>query len=145
MATVISTACRTEDALTQITRLKHLDSLLAVCIRDVMTDLFGKHARDAIFDYLERTHGIGRDELPSHLETMMNLFERIFGKSHRVIERSIVKRMTSKLKWEFEDSAELDFLGHIAVIRDRFAMSSRNNRKCASCSFSEILQSAHAQ
>ena len=62
------------------TAVRSLDDPLQLCIDEVLLDLLGRRPREAIYDYLERNHSLARSDIPNHLEALMSLLEKLFGK-----------------------------------------------------------------
>ena len=76
---------------------KDNDRLLLQSLDEVIDDLLGKRVRVVFYDYMERNYYFGRDDVPQHLGDFLLVLERTFGKSGKTIERSIAKRLCSKL------------------------------------------------
>lgn len=101
--------------------------LLSDSIGEVLTDLLGTRAREAVFDYMERNYSIARHEIPEHLNQFFMLFERNFGtKSKSVIGRAIAKKVHLKLDWQFEPVPNFEFADYIENIRTRIARETFN-------------------
>ncbi len=76
---------------------KDTDRLLLESLDEVLDDLLGKHVREAFYDHLERNYYIGREDVPKRLGDFLLILERTFGKSGKTIERTLAKRMCTKL------------------------------------------------
>lgn len=76
---------------------KDIDRLLIESLDEVLDDLLGKRVRDAFYDHLERNYYIGREDVPKRLGDLILILERNFGKSGKTIERTIAKRLCTKL------------------------------------------------
>ena len=76
---------------------KDNDRLLLQALDDVLDDLLGKNVREAFYDHMERNYYFGREEIPSRLRDFLLVLERTFGKSGKTIERSLARRLCSKL------------------------------------------------
>jgi hypothetical protein len=74
-----------------------IDRLLLESLDDVLYDLLGKQVRDVFYDHLERNYYIGREDVPERLGDFLLILERTFGKSGKTIERSIARRLCTKL------------------------------------------------
>ena len=85
------------------TAVRSLDDSLQLCIDEVLLDLLGRRPREAIYDYLERIHSLTRSDIPYHLEELMSLLEKLFGKGSKTIEKAIIRRLADKLNWKFEN------------------------------------------
>lgn len=99
-----------------------LNNLISDSIGEVLRDLFGNRAAEAIYDYMERNHLTGRIEIPSHLKEFFQLLENNFGaQSSKVIGRAVAKRIYAKLDWEFYPVAKYEFADYLTGIRARLA------------------------
>jgi hypothetical protein len=97
---------------------KALTKLLSESINEALTDLIGSRAREAIYDYMERKHSVGRNEIPKHLDSLFTLFEGTFGVGgKKVIGRIIAKKVYAKLDWEFESLPNLEFADYMERIK----------------------------
>jgi hypothetical protein len=76
---------------------KNIDRLLLESLDDVLDDLLGKQVRKAIYDHMERDYYIGREDIPERLGDFLLILERTFGKGGKTIERTIAKRLCTKL------------------------------------------------
>ena len=77
--------------------------LLLEAIDQVLVDLLGRRAREAIYDHLERRCYMARDEVPQRLDEFCDILHVNFGKGGTTIERTIAKRFYSKLEKKFID------------------------------------------
>lgn len=100
-----------------------------------MTDLVGSRAREAIYDYMERKHSVGRKEIPEHLDRLFTLFEDTFGiGGKKVIGRIIAKKAYSKLGWEFESLPNLEFADYMERIKTKIASQALEQAKSSTLS-----------
>jgi hypothetical protein len=76
---------------------KDTDRLLLESLDEVLDDLLGKQVRQAFYDHLERNYYIGREDVPKRLGDFLLILERTFGKSGKTIERTLARRMCTKL------------------------------------------------
>ena len=76
---------------------KDTDRLLLESLDEVLSDLLGIQARQAFYDHLERNYYIGRDDIPKRLGDLLLILERTFGKSGKTIERTVARRLITKL------------------------------------------------
>jgi len=76
---------------------KDVDRLLLDALDEVLDDLLGKHVRETFYDHMERKYYIGRDDVPRRLGDFLLILERTFGKSGRTIERTLARRLCTKL------------------------------------------------
>ena len=71
-----------------------MNRLILQSLDSVLDQLFGKPARLAFYDLLERRYYMGRDDIPNQMETFLLLLERNFGKNGKAIQRDIAKKLT---------------------------------------------------
>ena len=76
---------------------KDIDLLLLESLDQVLDDLLGKTVREAFYDHLERKYYIGREDVPKRLGDFLLILERTFGKSGKTIERTIARRLCTRL------------------------------------------------
>jgi len=98
-----------------------LECLLLESIDDALTDLLGTRAREAVYDYLERTRLLSRKEIPGRLDVLLAVLKDNFGRGARTISRVIVRKLYAKLDWDFEDLPNYELTDYIAHVRRRLA------------------------
>jgi rRNA pseudouridine-1189 N-methylase Emg1 (Nep1/Mra1 family) len=103
------------------TTARSLDDLLQQCIDEVLSDLLGTRAREAVYDHLERNYKLSRREIPRHMNKFLELLEETFGKGSKTIGKAIIKRLYGKLEWDFYDNPGYEFMDHLDAIRARIA------------------------
>jgi hypothetical protein len=106
-----------------------LEDLLAASIHEVLGDLMGTRAREAIYSYLERNYQIARDLIPRNLETFFAVLEQICGKSSRTIGRAVAARLFAKLGWKFTEVKGFEFLDYLEAARARITRESMERLK----------------
>jgi hypothetical protein len=79
--------------------LRAFDDLLLESIDEVLLQLLGEHVRRTIYTCLER-QGLHRHRIPECLPRFDTFLEKNFGKSGRVIERQIARRLYELLGLE---------------------------------------------
>ncbi len=110
-----------EDSVTPGLSAKTLDSLLGDSMDQVLDELLGRKAKEAIYDYLERNSLVARDDIPKNIEKFFEVTEEAFGKGSRTIAKCVVKRLFKKLEWKFEDLYGFEFQDYLEAARVRFA------------------------
>ena len=112
------------------------DALTKLCsdsIGEALTDLLGKHAKEAIFNYMEKTHSVERNEISEHISDLFALFEQTFGiASKKVIGRAFAKKIYSKLGWEFEPMPNFQFVDYLEAISARIVRESLDGTRLGS-------------
>jgi hypothetical protein len=76
---------------------KDIERLLLESLDDVLDDLLGKQVRKAFYDHMERDYYIGREDIPERLGDFLLILERTFGKGGKTIERTVARRLCTKL------------------------------------------------
>ncbi len=112
---IAGTLCPYEDAV------KSVDDLLLQSIDEVLLELLGRRARDAVYDHLERNQSLARSEIPKHLNKFVQLLDETFGKGSKTICKSIIRRMYNKLEWKFSETQDYEFMDYLDAIRVRIA------------------------
>lgn len=96
-------------------------SLVLESIDEALTDLLGRRAREAIYDYLERNSLVATNELPNRLEVFMTLLEDTFGKGSKTIGKVVAKKLYSKLEWDFSEISGYELTDYVQAARTRIA------------------------
>lgn len=94
-------------------------ALLLESIDEALTDLLGRKAREAVYDYLERNCLVARNELPARLEAFVTLLDDTFGKGSKTIGRVVAKRLHSKLEWEFVEVPGYGLVDYVEAVKAR--------------------------
>ena len=100
---------------------KSVDDLLLLCMDEVLRELLGRRAGEAVYDHLERNHSLARTDIPKRMNKFLELLDETFGKGSRTIWKSIIRRMYDKLEWEFYDNPGFEFMDYLDAIRARIA------------------------
>lgn len=100
---------------------KTLNNLLSESIDEVLTDLLGRKARQAVYDYLARNCSLAKEDIPENMEKFFEVTEEAFGKGSRTIAKCIVKRLFLKLEWKFENIPGFEFQDYLEMARARIA------------------------
>ena len=94
-------------------------ALLLEAIDEALTDLLGRRAREAVYDYLERNCLVARNELPTRLEAFLTLLDDTFGKGSKTIGRVVARRLYSKLEWEFIEVPGYELVDYVEAVKAR--------------------------
>lgn len=84
----------------KLTYATNPDALLLECIDEVLADLIGRRAREAVYDHLERNLSLARNEIPQRLDDFLSVLDQTFGKGGKTIGKHIAKKLFAKLEWE---------------------------------------------
>lgn len=104
-------------------------SLLLESIDEALTDLLGRRAREAVYDYLERNCLVARNQLPNRLEPFLTLMDETFGKGSKTIGKVVAKRLYSKLEWEFIEVPGYELIEYVEAARTRIGRELVNHTK----------------
>ena len=96
-------------------------SLVRESIDEALTDLLGRRAREAIYDYLERNSLVAINELPNRLEVFLTLLDDTFGKGSKTIGKVVAKKLYSKLEWDFAEIPGYALTDYVQTARARVA------------------------
>ena len=80
----------------------------------------GKIVRTAIYDRIERSYQLRREEIPEKLETFHKAFQDLLGASAKVMEKLFAKTLYNQLGIEFttkKDWTITDYVKHIKKVR----------------------------
>jgi len=108
-----------EQRFSSYVRSNRLDDLLRDSIDEVLADLLGRRAREAVYDYLERNCSFHRENISAHMPKFCELLEETFGKASKTIGRTIAKSLFEKLGWEFQDNPNLELFDYLDAANAR--------------------------
>ncbi len=103
------------------TNTRTVDSLFSDCLDQVLTDILGRRAKEAIYDYMERNYAVAREDIPKKIENFFMLTEELFGKGSKTIARCIMTRLWRQLGWKFIEIPGFEFPDYLEVARARIA------------------------
>lgn len=103
--------------------------LLLESIDEALTDLLGRRAREAVYDYLERNRLVARNELPSRLDVFLRMLDDTFGKGSKTIGKVVAKKLYSKLEWEFTEVPGYELVDYVESARARVGREIVNKAK----------------
>jgi len=75
----------------------------------------GKIVRTAIYDRIERSYQLRREEIPDHLEIFRKALEDLLGAGAKVMEKLIARSLYSRLGLNFTEHANwtlVDYVNH---------------------------------
>jgi hypothetical protein len=83
--------------------------------------VLGEIVRVAIYERIERSHGVRHDEIPEKLKIFDKGLQQLLGASSKVMERLIAKRLYNQLTLNFtthQDWTLVDYVNHAKMIRE---------------------------
>ena len=117
----ISLKSARETSLLPTANAKTLNGTLSESVDEVLTDLLGRKARQAVYDYLARNCSLAKEDIPENMEKFFEVTQEAFGRGSRTIARCIVKRLFKRLEWKFEDIPGFEFQDYLEMARARIA------------------------
>jgi hypothetical protein len=105
----------------QDNQAKSLDELLLQCVDEILLELLGRRTREAVYDHLERSQSLARNDIPRHVNKFVELLDETFGKGAKTICKSIIRRMYDKLEWKFYEMPDYEFMDYLDAIRARIS------------------------
>lgn len=112
--------------------------MLSDCIDQVLSELIGNKAKEALYDYMERNYAVAREDIPRNFGKFFTLTEEICGKGGKTIARFIMKRLWQRLGWAFADMPDFTFSEFLDATRARITKEAIEKGK-ASLTTSENL------
>ncbi len=99
-------------------RGENFEELFLGAIDSVFSEM-GNQSKQAMYGYLERVHGIRRDEIPAKMDAFVAAVEEVFGQASRLIEIQIMQALHRKVSdFKFAESAgSLSFEAYVRALR----------------------------
>lgn len=97
---------------------KAFDKVLLEAVDEGLT-VFGESARHVIRYYLEKNHGLRREDIPKKPETFDTALKTIFGFGASVIERHILEKLYAKLQLTYEEKEGWAFIDYIKEAKEK--------------------------
>jgi hypothetical protein len=95
------------------------DYLLLEAIDEALGDLFGRRSRDQIYDHLATEYRYGREELPMKIYEFYGFLENTFSSGSKTLGRTIIRRLSDKLGYEFVHVPNFEFFDYLDALRAR--------------------------
>jgi hypothetical protein len=73
----------------------------------------GEIVRTAIYDRIERSYQLRREEIPDHLDTFHKAFQDLLGASAKVMEKIIAKNLYQRLGLNFTPRPEWTLIEYV--------------------------------
>jgi hypothetical protein len=58
----------------------------------------GENVKQALYNYMEKKHGIKKEQIPSNIEGFTNAIESVFGDAAKLVELKIIGKLQNKAK-----------------------------------------------
>jgi hypothetical protein len=78
----------------------------------------GESPRKAIYYHLDKSFKLQREEIPADTDEFSHALNNFFGPGARVIEKTIVKNLYSKLNLDFEEKSSFEFVDYVSLARE---------------------------
>jgi len=98
-----------------------LDDLLIEAIDATLAELLGRQGRAAVYDHLVQNTFFPKREIVRNLDSFFTLLRSTFGKGSEVIGKVIMRKLHSKLEWEFVEIPGYRFADYLQNVRARIA------------------------
>lgn len=98
-----------------------LDDLLIESIDETLAELLGRRGRAALYDHLVQNPYFPRKEIVRNLDLFLTLLGSTFGRGSEVIGKVIMRKLHSKLEWEFVEISGYRFADYLQNVRARIA------------------------
>lgn len=93
--------------------------LLLESIDEALADLLGRRSRDQIYDHLATHYRYGREEIPTKIVEFYDFLEKMFSSASRTVGRTIIRRLSDKLGYEFVNVPGFEFFDYLDALRAR--------------------------
>jgi len=95
-------------------RKREFNEILIEAIDETITVLLSQGVAKALYDHLQATYSISRDEIPSKLDILLSTLEKTFGAtSSRTISKVIARELYARLSLTFYDNPGRTFLEYV--------------------------------
>lgn len=74
----------------------------------------GESGREVVYFHLKHYYGFTKEDVPSNPQILVRCLEKIFGLGAKVVERDIIKSLYRKLKLEYVEKKNFDFLEYLS-------------------------------
>lgn len=101
------------------------DYLLLESVDETLSDLLGRRSRDLIYDHLATQYRYGREELPGKIYEFYEFLESTFASGGKTVGRTIVRRLSDKLGYEFVNVPGFEFYDYLDALRARYERSTK--------------------
>jgi len=88
----------------------------------------GESSKQAIYFHIERSFNIKKKEIPYKIKTFAKAIEKMFGLGANFLEILVMKKLYEKIGevFEWHESTEFEFTGHVKVAKRVFREKERN-------------------
>jgi hypothetical protein len=91
--------------------------------------VLGESPRHAIYFWLEKNHGIGRDEIPQKLDAFTSSLEKMFSFGAFYIQRQILEKLHSKLNLKYKEKGGYKFADYVNEAKREYLRAVRRAAK----------------
>ena len=96
---------------------RDFDTVLLEAIDDTFAELLGEGVKKALYDYLERNISLKRTDIPGRLNDFRAALEKVAGTASIVMEKSIAKKVYSRLGLNYTDKPGYTLSDFVAEAR----------------------------
>ena len=94
------------------------DEVLTNSFSSAFEGLLGREVRDEVYRVLE-SEGIGREDLPSKFDKVIDALQQVFGEGSRVIIHRVLRVLYEKYSLPVDFSYQETLLDRLTVLRER--------------------------
>ena len=86
-------------------------------IEKSLKQAFGEASARLIYDQLERNHHLTREDIPKNLEMFFSSIEEMYGFGAKVLKRTVLKKLHTKLGLKYEEKEGYNFSDYIRELK----------------------------
>jgi len=101
-----------------VEKMGSLDGLLLSAVDETMRRVFSEAGAKVIYDYLENSCYLKREEVAEKTEVFSAGLERLLGSGAPVIENLILKNLYRKIGLKFEEKPGYEFSDYIRELKE---------------------------
>jgi hypothetical protein len=108
--------------------VSNFDQMLIESVDQALRDLLGDRTRNQIYDYLSTHYNYGREEIPERIEDFYTFLENTFATGSRTVGRTIIRRLFTRLGYEYVNVPGFEFFDYLEAVRARVARDTAKQR-----------------
>ncbi|MCP8307561.1 MAG: hypothetical protein H3Z53_04340 [archaeon] len=97
--------------------MQEIDEILLVSIQEILKNILGENAEQAVLWHLSRFYGIEKSEIPNKIGAFNTALRDMFGSGALVFERVIIRSLYSKKGCRYEERESWSFTDYIEYVK----------------------------
>ncbi len=85
---------------------------------EILERIFGQKARAEIYNYLEKTYNLNKNEIPAKPDIFSKGMSSLFGSISNLIELNIAKVVCNRLDLDIDLKANFSFTDYVAIVKN---------------------------